>query len=111
MAGVGLDGSQLNPGLTIRLTVSPSLTLYSFRSFPSARAFPFNRSRCASAGGAKGCDASCDLIEEIVSVGWTGIVNDAGGFRDLKRTEIEAVSERYRMTRPCVTSESLYLTY
>lgn len=56
--GGGFVGSQTNPGLTIKLTVSPSLTLYSLRSFASARAFPLRRSRCASAGGAEGCDAS-----------------------------------------------------
>ena len=53
----GLDGSQLNPGLTIKLTVSPSLTGYSFRSLLSARAFPFKRRRCASGGGAEGWEA------------------------------------------------------
>jgi hypothetical protein len=68
--------------------------LYSMRSFPSARAFPFSKSRCASAGGAEGCDASCDLMEAMVSVGWTRIVNDAGGFEDLNRTETEAVREK-----------------
>lgn len=39
------DGSQLNPGLIIKLTVSPCLTAYSCKSFPSAKAFPFNRRR------------------------------------------------------------------
>lgn len=29
------EGSQLNPGLTTIFKVSPSLTLYSFKSFPS----------------------------------------------------------------------------
>lgn len=43
--GEVFDGSQSNPGLIIRLTVSLSLTAYSFNSFPSARAFPFNRRR------------------------------------------------------------------
>lgn len=57
-AKAGLDGSQSNPGLIIKLTVSPSLTLYSFKSFPSARALPFRSRRCASAGGAEGSAAS-----------------------------------------------------
>ena len=87
----GLDKSQSNPGLTIKLIVSPSLILYSFKSLPSARAFPFNRRRWLSAGGAEGCDASWDLIDDIVSVGWTKIEKDAGGLDDLKIIEIEAV--------------------
>lgn len=41
----GFDGFQSKPGLIIKLTVFPSLTAYSFSSFPSARAFPFNRRR------------------------------------------------------------------
>lgn len=30
-------------------------------------------------------------MEEIVSVGWTEMVYDAGGLRDLNKIEIEAV--------------------
>lgn len=52
--GVGAVGSQLKPGLTTKFNVSPSLMLYSLRSFPSASAFPLRRSRCASTGGAEG---------------------------------------------------------
>lgn len=37
-------GSQVKPGLIIKLTVSPSLMLYSLRSLVSVRAFPFRRS-------------------------------------------------------------------
>lgn len=44
-------------GLTIRLTVSPSLILYSFSSFASARALPLRSKRCASTGGAPDCEA------------------------------------------------------
>lgn len=40
-----LEGSQSNPGLTIKFTVSPSLTLYSFNNFPSANAFPLRSRR------------------------------------------------------------------
>lgn len=47
-------GSQLYPGLIIKLTVSPSLILYSFRSLESARALPLRRRRWTSAGGARG---------------------------------------------------------
>ena len=70
--GMGLEGSQLVPGLTMRLITSPSLMLYSLRSLLSARAFPLRRSLCASAGGAEGCEsASWDLRVLMVSVGWT----------------------------------------
>lgn len=82
---------QSYPGLTIKLTVSPSLILlYSLSSFPSASAFPLNRSRWMSAGGAEGSDASCAFIAEIVSVSGTLIVKVAGGFRDLNTREMEA---------------------
>ena len=94
-AGVGdvdiLDGSQLNPGLTISVTVSPSLIVYSCRSLLSARAFPLRRSRCASAGGAPGSDASCALMSETVSVGCTQSVKLFGGLIDLKVTLSEPV--------------------
>ena len=53
-AAIGLEGSQLCPGLIIRLMISPSFTLYSFKSFPSARALPLRRRRCASGEGAEG---------------------------------------------------------
>jgi len=33
--------------------MSPSLMLYSFNNFASARAFPLSKSLCASAGGGK----------------------------------------------------------
>ncbi len=52
--GMGLEGSQLVPGLTMRLITSPSLMLYSLTSLLSARAFPLRRSLCASEGGAEG---------------------------------------------------------
>ena len=87
--GGGLDGedtlagSQSNPGLSIRFMVSPSFTPYSLRSFVSASAFPLSKSRCASAGGACGCEASDALTSDIVSVGCTARVNDCGGFVDL----------------------------
>lgn len=38
-------GSQLKPGLTIKLTVSPSFISYSLRSFVSTRAFPLRSKR------------------------------------------------------------------
>jgi hypothetical protein len=82
---------QLYPGLTIKLTVSPSLILlYSLSSLPSASAFPLNKSRWASAEGAEGSDASCAFIAEIVSVSRTLIVKVAGGFRDLNTRGMEA---------------------
>ena len=87
----GAFGFQSKPGLSIKLMVSPSLTLYSLRSLPSARALPLSKSLCASAGGALGWAASWALIAETVSVGWTLRVKEAGGFRDLKTREIEAV--------------------
>ena len=52
--GLGLVGSQLAPGLTMRLITSPSLMLYSLRSLLSARAFPLSRSLWTSTGGADG---------------------------------------------------------
>lgn len=79
-----LDGSQSNPGLIISVTVSPSLIVYSCRSLLSARAFPLSSSRCASAGGAPGSDASCALMSEIVSVGCTASAKLFGGLIDLK---------------------------
>lgn len=78
-----LLGSQSKPGLTIKFMVSPSFTSYSFRSFASTRAFPLRSKRCASTGGACGCDASCDLISEMVSVDCTSSVKAHGGLRDL----------------------------
>jgi len=48
---------QSYPGLTIRLTVSPSLMLYSLSNFASARALPLRSKRCTSTGGAPGCEA------------------------------------------------------
>jgi hypothetical protein len=53
------------------LTVSPSLRLYSFNSFPSASAFPLNNNLWASAGGATWTVASWVFIDDIVSVGRT----------------------------------------
>lgn len=76
IAGVVFAGSQSKPGLTIKLIVSPSFTLYSCKSLPSASAFPLRRSRCASANGAPGSKASCALIAEMVSVGCTDNVYD-----------------------------------
>ena len=85
-------GFQSYPGFIIKLTVSPSLILlYSLSSFPSASAFPLNKSRWASAGGAEGWAASCAFIAETVSVGRTLIVKAAGGFRDLNTREMEAI--------------------
>jgi hypothetical protein len=53
--GLGaLVGSQSTPGLTMKLTVSPFWTLYSFNNLASASALPFKRSLWASAGGARG---------------------------------------------------------
>lgn len=97
-ADTGGDGAvviavafQSYPGFTIRLIVSPSLILlYSLSSFPSASAFPLNKSRCASAGGAKGSVASCVFIAEIVSVNLTPIVKAACGLSDLNTREMEA---------------------
>lgn len=62
-----LLGSHWNPGLTIKLRVSPSLTSYSLSSFPSAKALPFKRRRWTSAGGAPASFASWDLIADMVS--------------------------------------------
>lgn len=81
---VGLEGSQSKPGFTIRLTVSPSCTLYSFKSFPPASAFPLSKRRWVSDGGAPDCVASCDLMDEIESVSWTEREYDLGGLVDLK---------------------------
>jgi len=92
--GVGAVGSQLTPGFITKFNVSPSLMVYSFRSFPSARALPLRRRRCASAGGAEGKEASLAFIDDTVSVGWTLSVKLAGGFRDLNTSEMEAVSRR-----------------
>jgi hypothetical protein len=87
---LGFVGSHSKPGLTIRLTVSPSFTLYSLSNFVSARAFPLSKRRCASTGGELGWDASLDLMSEMVSVGCTERVNDLGGFKDLNVTLISA---------------------
>lgn len=89
-AGSGAAGSQCVPGLSIKLTVSPSLIAYSLRSFESASALPLSRSRWISAGGADGCAASWALIDEILSVGCTESVNDAGGLSDLNVRDTEA---------------------
>lgn len=78
-----LVGSHSNPGLSIIFIVSPSFTPYSLRSFASASAFPLSKSRCASAGGAFGWEASEALTSDTVSVGCTASVNDCGGFVDL----------------------------
>jgi hypothetical protein len=83
-------GSQVCPGLIIKLTMSPSLILYSLRSLGSASALPLSTRRCASACGARGWEASKDLMDWMVSVGWTGSVNDWGGFNDLNVRVIEA---------------------
>jgi hypothetical protein len=97
LSGVDMDsgvvtafGSQVWPGLIIKLTISPSLTLYSFRSLASARALPLSNRRCMSAGGARCWEARKDLMDWIVSVGWTESVNDRGGFSDLNVRVIEA---------------------
>ena len=82
---------QSYPGFTIKLIVSPSLILlYSLSSFPSASAFPLNKSRWESAGGAEGSAASCVFIAEIVSVGLTLIEKVACGLSDLNTREMEA---------------------
>lgn len=89
-AGAGEEavGSQDTPGLTERLSVSPSLTGYSLRSLVSARALPLSRRRCASAGGAPGDAASWALIVEIASEGETASVKLCAGFSDLNVTVI-----------------------
>jgi len=87
-------GSQWCPGFTIKLTVSPSLMLYSLRSFPSASAFPLRRRRWTSAGGADGWAASWAFITEMVSVRCTPRVKLTGGFRDLNISEMGAVNVR-----------------
>ena len=61
-AGISTFGNavawfQSYPGLTIRLTVSPSLMLYSLSNFASARALPLRSKRCTSTGGAPGLEA------------------------------------------------------
>ena len=90
---------QSYPGFTIRLIVSPSLILlYSLSSFPSASAFPLNKSRWASAGGAEGSAASCVFIPEIVSASLTLIVKVACGFRDLNTREMEAKDQMWPST-------------
>lgn len=81
-AGI-LEGSQSKPGLTIKLMMSPSLTLYSCSSFPSANAFPLSRRRCTSAGGAPGSAASWALMSEIVSVDCTVRLYVLAGLIDL----------------------------
>jgi hypothetical protein len=68
--------------------------VYSFKSFVSARALPFNSSLWASTGGALGSAASCDLMVAIESVVCTDNVNDAGGFADLNVNEICAAEQR-----------------
>lgn len=83
-------GSQWCPGFTMRLTVSPSLMVYSLRSFESARAFPLSKRRWTSAGGADGNAASCDFISATVSVGSTRNVKDAEGLRLLNVRDMEA---------------------
>lgn len=64
-------GSHWKPGFTIKFTVSPSLTSYSFNNLASARALPFSSSLWTSVGGAPGSAASCDLMDCMVSVGCT----------------------------------------
>lgn len=94
MEGEGVFvGSQSTPGLTIKLTVSPSFTLYSFSSLESARALPLSRRRCASAGGAWGCAASRVFMEEMESAGETGMAIENGGLRDLNVTWMVAVQK------------------
>lgn len=78
-----LAGSHWTPGLTMRLIVSPSWTAYSFSSLASASALPFSRSRCASAGGARGWAAMWPLMADMESAGDTGMVIENGGLRDL----------------------------
>ena len=69
------------------LTTSPSLTLYSCKSLPSARALPLRRSRWASAGGAPGCSARRDLTAAMVSATlMLEMVYDFGGLLDLNVT-------------------------
>ena len=93
---VGAVAFQSYPGFTIKLRMSPFLILlYSLSSFPSASAFPLNKSRWASAGGAEGSAASCLFIAEIVSVGLTLIVKVAGGLSDLNTREMEAKDRRW----------------
>lgn len=43
-----------------------------------------------SAAGALGWEARRDLMDWIVSVGWTANVNDLGGFKDLNVRVIDA---------------------
>ena len=85
------DQDQSKPGLSMRFIVSPLFTGYSFRSLPSTSALPRSNKRCASAGGARGCEASCDLIEATVSVMDTVNGNECGGFATLKTRPIESV--------------------
>lgn len=84
------DQDHSKPGLSIKFIVSPLFTGYSFRSLPSTSAFPRSNKRCASAGGARGCEASCVLIEAIVSVVDTGTENEYVGFATLKVKVIES---------------------
>lgn len=78
--------------------MSPALTGYSRRSFPSASAFPRRRSRCASAGGAPGCEASAILIAEIGSAVDTGNVNVFAGFDTLNVTEMVSIDRMNSMS-------------
>ena len=72
--GDSVARSQSYPGLTIRLTVSPSLTLYSLSNFASARALPLRSRRCTSTGGAPGSEAREDLMAAMVSLDCTAKV-------------------------------------
>ena len=86
VVGVGWesDQDQSKPGLSMRFIVSPLFTGYSFKSLPSTSALPRRRRRCESAGGARGCEASCDLMDAIVSVVDTDRENVWAGFETLK---------------------------
>jgi hypothetical protein len=75
--------SQCDPGLVIKFTMAPSVMPYSLSNFASASALPLSSSRWISAGGARGCEASCFLIVPIVSVVDTVRGKDRGGFADL----------------------------
>lgn len=93
---VTVEASQFHskPGFTIRFTVSPLFTGYSLRSFPSARALPRRSRRCASAGGAPGCAASCALMEDMTSVGETEMVNVRAGLDTLKSRLMVSICRR-----------------
>ena len=88
------DQDQSTPGLSMRFIVSPPFTGYSFRSLPSTSAFPRRSKRCASAGGARGFEASCVLIEAMVSVKGTVSANECAGFATLKTRSIESNQRR-----------------